>query len=216
MSTVTPEERDQMAHLLNILNGRPSASPPKKQTNAVTESVELLGPGAVSSADINAMAGILTKLQSIKPTQSVLHEGISDPELVEAYETKKTKTGVSIGKYQILIKEDAKRLAGKQYYSVYHTSSNDIIADDISLYETALTVVRLLNNGKYLNSVEIRKLFEYDDTYTSHRLDALLYKRRLSKVSDPVKTDIYESRYQASIDKAMIAKRQIKDLSNGR
>ena len=115
-----------------------------------------------------------------------------------------------------MIKEDSKRLAGKQFFSIYNTRNNDVIADDISLYETALAVVRHLNSGKFTNSTEVRKLFEQDDAYTSHRVDALMYKRKLITESTEMKRDIFESRYQASLDRAMTAKRTIKALANAR
>lgn len=220
MAVVTPEDHQAMVKILNLFNDSTEVSDNSnlRSKSKIVETTPYKGrPDVVSDVDVSAMSNILSKLNSVKPGNTVLTENsVSNPELLEAFETEKTKNGVAIGKYQILIKEDAKRLAGKQYYSIYHTSSNDVIADDISLYETALTVVRLLNTGKYLNSVEIRKLFEYDDTYTSHRMDALLYKRRLNKCFDPVKTDIFESRYQSSIDKAMTAKKQIKLLANDR
>ena len=217
MSVISSEEKESMARLLKIMEGETVPIKSNKSVVQNIDSIELAGPGVPTKKDIDAMAGILSKLQSINPVQ-MINEHASDPQLVEAMETQKVKTGVKVGKFQIMIKEDPKRLAGKQYYSIYNNSTNDIIADDISLYETALTVVRLLNNGKYTNSSDVRKLFEYDNTYTSHRIDALLYKRKLNKLvkSDPIKQDIYESRYQASLDRAMIAKKQIKKLSDER
>lgn len=214
--TVSPEERDEMSKLLDIMNGKKPASS-QRATPYKTSEVELAGPGIPTQSDINAMADILGKLNTLPTTHkgSALNESV-DAELVEALQTERTASGVNVGKYQIMIKENPKRLAGKQYYSIYHSITNDVIADDLSLYETALAAVRLLNNGKFANSKEIRKLFEQDDLYTAHRVDALMYKRRLMNTANDVKHDIYESRYQASIDKAMLAKKQIKILSNGR
>lgn len=213
--TVSPEEKDAMARLLEIMNGKKPSSRPVSTTKTTAE-VELAGPGVPTQADITAMANILGKLNNINtPKTHILHETV-DNELVEAMQTERTKSGVNVGRYQIMIKENPKRLAGKQYYSIYHSVTNDVIADDLSLYETALAAVRLLNNGKFANCKEIRKLFEQDDLYTAHKVDALMYKYKLQKLDDPVKHDIYESRYQASIDKAMLAKKQIKNLSNAR
>jgi hypothetical protein len=216
--TVSQQERDAMAKLLSIMNGEKPIS--ESKTTVAHEHYDngsiLSGPG-VTSTDITAMKNILSKLHnlptSIRPV--VINEAV-DPELEEAIQTDRTANSVNVGRYQIMIKENPKRLAGKQYYSIYHSVTNDVIADDLSLYETALAAVRLLNNGKFANCKEIRKLFEQDDIYTSHRVDALMYKRKLNKNTDPFKQDIYESRYQASIDKAMIAKKQIKVLANDR
>lgn len=213
--TVSPKERDEMARLLSIIEGKE----PVQSTRTVEQShagpVELAGPGAITSADITAMAGILSKLNSVD-TRTPVIESTENKLFNEALETSRMDDGVKVGKYKIKIQENKKRLAGKQYYSVYHSITNETIADDLSLYETALAAVRLLNNGKFVNSKEVRKLFEQDDIYTSHRVDALRYKYRMTKSTDPMKQDIYESRYQASIDRAMIAKQQIKNLANER
>lgn len=214
--TISKEDRDAMSRLLEIMNGKKPSTPAQVAQHSPV-GVELAGPGVPTQADISAMANILTKLNTlpVETPARVLTES-ADRELVEAIQTERLPSAVNVGRYQIMIKENAKRLAGKQYYSIYNSLTNDVIADDLSLYETALTAVRLLNNGKFTNSKEIRKLFEQDDLYTAHRVDALMYKRRLAKVNDPIKQDIYESRYQASIDKAMSAKKQIKQLSNVR
>lgn len=200
------------------MNGEKPISESKSAGTAERYSDEplLSGPG-VTSKDIDAMKNILGKLHNlpVPGRASVLNEAV-DPELEEAIQTDRTANGVNVGRYQIMIKENPKRLAGKQYYSIYHSVTNDVIADDLSLYETALAAVRLLNSGKFANCKEIRRLFEQDDIYTSHRVDALMYKRKLNKNADPFKQDIYESRYQASLDKAMTAKRQIKNLANDR
>ena len=81
------------------------------------------------------------------------------------------------------------------------------------MYETALAVIRLLNSGKFANDIAIRKLFEADNTYTSHKVDAITYKRRMLTVKDTSKRDIYESRLQASMDRCMNAKKSIKLLA---
>jgi hypothetical protein len=217
MTAVTPEDRDAMARLLEIMGGNTSV--PASTTRTVTESfdqpVELAGPGQVTRKDVDAMASVLTRLNSLSNhvVDNMITEGAEFPKAAEALQTQRIQNGVKVGRYQILVKEDASRLAGKQFYSIYNSLTNDTIADDISLYETALTAVRLLNSGRFANSLEVRKLFEQDDAYTSHRVDALMYKRKMSATSDPSKRDIFESRYQASLDRCMAAKKQIKMLA---
>ena len=218
--TVTPEDRDAMADILRIMEGKSPISSPKKPSAGSNAPVELAGPGVVTNADINAMADVLNKLNSV--SNDVVKEMVTESEYNSgmdfALNTVKNDTGVKVGKYQIMIKEDTTRLAGKQYYSIYNTRTNDVVADDLSLYETALTVVKLLNNGKYTNSPEVRKLFDYDDTYTSHKQDAIRFKRAMvvaEKKSDFSKYELYESRHQASLDRAMAAKKNIKTFKSG-
>lgn len=212
MANVSPEETNAMKRLLEMMDGKePSTPAPKVQHNY--SDIELAGAGQVTRKDIDAMASVLAKLNNV--TQQVISESHRDPILHEAVETQKTDHGVKVGNYQIMIKEDQKRLAGKQYYSIYHVKSNDIIADDISLYETALTVVKLLNSGRYVNDTIIRKLFESDDRYTAHKTDAVRFKiraKKSEKIGDHLKKEVYESRYQASTSNAMNYKSDIKKI----
>jgi len=215
--TVTPEERDAMQRLRNIMEGK---SNPEPKTGRLvmaesTHEIELAGPGQATSADVSAMAAVLNRLNSLSNhvvddmiTESVVHGNVA-----EALVTERVNNGVKVGRYQILVKEDALRTAGKQFYSIYNSLTNDTIADDISLYETALAVVRYLNSGRFANDPAVRKLFEHDDAYTSHRVDAVQFKKRIVATRDPVKKDLYESRLQASMDRCMDAKRLIKTLA---
>ena len=94
-------------------------------------------------------------------------------------------------------------------------TSGDVIASDLSLYETALGVVRLLNSGSYANNQQVQELFAADDAYTSHRMDALRYKAKMNKamkLHEGRDHDIYQSRYQASLDRCMQAKHTIKRM----
>lgn len=215
MTAVTPEEREAMLRLRNIMEGVHSPEPTRSTANR-THEVELAGPGQVTNADIHAMSDVLSKLNSITNhvVDDMITESVAHPQISEALHTQKLSNGIKVGRYQILVKEDAQRLAGKQFYSIYNSLTNDTIADDISLYETALAVVRLLNKGKFANSAEVRQLFENDDAYTSHKVDAINFKRRLKTVKDVAKQDIYESRLQASMDRCMAAKKLIKTLAN--
>lgn len=216
--TVTPEERDAMANIMRIMEGQAPVRS-GSTTSSTPAEVELAGPGAVTQRDITAMADVLNKLNSVSNSvvKDIISESQYDPEMTMALNTTKTNNGVKVGRYQILVKEDQTRLAGKQYYSVYNSQTNDIIADDLSLYETAIKVVKLLNNGKYTNSQEVRKLFEYDDSYTAHKQDAIRFKRSMNiseKKNDFQKVALYESRYQASIDRAMESKKAIKNFAS--
>ena len=213
--SVSPEDRDAMARIMMAMEGKSLPATAASKNAGNNSIVELAGPGQVTNAEINAMADVLTKLNSItnQVVDNMITESKGNREVRDALVTSKNPEGVKVGLYQIMIKEDDKRLAGKQYYSLYNTKTGDIIADDISLYETALNVIKLMNNGKYANSQEVRTLFENDDSYTSHKQDAIRYKRAMiisERKNDLGKRDLYESRYQASMDRAMSAKKEIK------
>lgn len=218
MSVVSEDERNAMLRLRNIMEGNNSPlSVSNHPSNNITP-VELAGPGVATRADVDAMASVLTRLNSLsnEVVDEMLTESISTPDISDALYTERTSNSVIVNRFQILIKEDKTRVAGKQFYSIYNRLTSETLADDISLYETAISVVRLLNSGEFINSHKVRKLFECDETYSSHKVDAITFKRRLTTSKDPVKRDIYESRYQASLDRAMAAKRQLKTVINGR
>jgi len=209
---VAPEDRNEMQRILDALNGKTSKIVENSQ-QPKNNYVELAGPGQPTSHDIDAMSQVLSRLNKV--TSTVMENRYIDPQLNEALDTRRIGNSVKLQNYQIMIQEDQSRLAGTQYYSIYHSSTQDIIADNISLYEVALSVVKLLNNGKYVNSPEITRLFEHDDRYTSNRTDAVRFKRRMKlaqKERDFQKSDLYESRMQRSLDNAMTAKREIKNI----
>lgn len=217
---VGDEDKAAMAKILAAFNGTPVPKNSSKSKN-ITEGaeVELAGPGIATDRDKQAMKNILSKLNNL--TEDVAHDigndRISDIESRDSVVTERNSKGVKIGEYQIQICEDNARLAGKQFYQIYNTRSKAIIANDISLYETALGVVRLLNSGNYANSKDVRALFEADDQYTTHRVDAIMFKRKVNKfkkLNESRQKDIYESRCQASLDKSMAAKAQIKKLTS--
>ena len=206
---VSQQDRDEMQKILDAFSGKSNS----KLVEHANTSVELVGPGQVTQKDVAAMADVLKKLNDV--TSQVITESGSDPQLSEAVQTSKTQHGVNVGRYRIMIKEDAQRLAGKQYYSIYLGQTNNIIADDITLYEVALAIVKNLNGGKFVNSTTVRQLFEIDNRYTSYRTDAIRFKRRLktaNKTGDYTKSEIYESRYKYSVSQAIQAKKEIKTL----
>lgn len=216
MTTVTDHDKDAMKNILNALNGDKSAlKNTARLTNHTSSNYDedLVGPGQVSPKAVNAMAQVLTKLNNV--TSQVVTESRFDPQLSEAIHTHRTDSGVKVGNYQIMIKEDQKRIAGKQYYSIYNTKSNDIIANNLTLYEIALAVVKQLNDGKFANSSTIRKLFEIDDRYTSYRIDAIRFKylsKTALQANDYDKSELYESRHQESFRRMNITKKEIKQL----
>jgi hypothetical protein len=207
---VNNSDREEMKKILEALNGKPKALSESKKTNTFDE---IGGPGVVTSGEIDAMAKVLQRFNNV--TSQVLTESKFDNQLNEAINTKRIDNNVKIGNYDITIKTDNERIAGKQYYSITNTKSGDIIASDITLYEIALQVIKQLNNGKFVNSSIVRKLFEMDDKYTSQKISTIQFKQRFisSKKNNNIsKSEIYENRYQQCIRDLSVTKREIKKL----
>jgi len=217
--TVTPQEVYEMARLKAILNGDPPPAPlPGMSTNLSEAQEPIVLERGPSKRDISAMTDLLSKLNSIADdvTDNLVTESVRNTEIQTAITTSVNSAGVKVGQYQIDRCEDPNRVAGKQYYNIYHIRSGDIIAEQVTLYETALAVVKLLNSGSFVNNPKISRLFEYDNSYANHKIDALSYKRK-SRTAEKKnlfeKIDLYEARFQASMQRAMECKQNIRSIA---
>lgn len=209
--TVSSEEKAAMANLLAIMNGQQPEPSVPRTGNQQALLDDTSGPGVPSQASINAMANVLESLNRV--TQQVIYESSGDSESKIDMDTNKTDSGVRVGDYQITIMTDEKRIAGKQYYQISHGRSGSVIASDISLYEVAAAVAKLLNNSRYVNNFHVRRLFELDDKYTSQRLEAINFRRqqRLAEQRrDSMKSDIFTNKYEKALENAVQVKRAIK------
>ncbi len=212
---VSNEEREAMARMMAIMNGETPPPASNSVTTPINEGVELAGPGVVTQREINAMADVLSKLNNV--THQVMLESNGDVNTKMDIMTTRTDRAVNVGGYKIEILTDERRVAGKQYYRIEHAASGTVIADDITLYEVALGVVKLLNSNRYVNDIKVRNLFEIDARYTSHRVDAISAKmahRKAEKSGNMIKEDIYATKYQKALDLAMAAKSDLKRALN--
>lgn len=217
--TVSPQERAAMARLMQIMEGKTPAAESYSHSVSHEEPVVLAGPGQVTQQDVQAMADVLRRLEGAVNNTSahMVLESTQDRQLQEALITEPTQDGVKIGVYQIRQGLDESRVAGKQFYSVINRATGETVAHELSLYEAAHGLVRLLNMGKFFNSQETRKLLEAESAYTSHKIDAVRYHRMMRKAEraqDPTRASLMETRKQASMDRAMQAKAELKKLYN--
>jgi hypothetical protein len=207
--TVSADERDFMQNLLDKLSGASTpAAVPLAEQRKKSPPVELAGPGGVTDRDIQAMSQVLSRLDGL--TTEMVTDPDPAPQFSQALTESRNQLGVKVGKWQIAQHQDATRMAGKNYFSIFHSETQQVIANDISLYETALQVARLLNTGAYVNSVKVRELFEQDDSYTSHKIDAHRFYIRSRKSTSRDQKELYENRMQASRDRAQILRTQLK------
>jgi hypothetical protein len=214
--TVSPKERDSMARLMQIMNGDAApAVPTQRLQETVQDPLILPGAGQITNQDISAMADVIHRLENAVNNASghMINSNVTDSQLQEALITKPTQSGVKIGIYKIDQSLDENRVAGKQSFNVVNSTTGTMVAHELSLYEAAHALVRYLNNSKYFNSAEVRQLLEAEASYTSHKIDAVRFHRMMikaQKTGDVTKSQLMETRKQASLDRAMEAKRQVK------
>jgi hypothetical protein len=218
--TVSEQDRRSMERLLLIMNGQtppPDMVNENMQSHSSTDDVFVNSPGTVSQKEINAMAEVLRRLDGAvtQTSHHMVTESAGDRELKEALQTTSDHSGVKIGVYKIKTDVDETRTAGKQYHSVVNSVTGDVLAHELSLYEAAHGLVRMLNSGLYINSRSVRELLEAEATYTSHRIDAIRFNRQMKKcvvAGDINRAQLMETRKQSSLDKASQAKRQVKKI----
>jgi hypothetical protein len=216
--TVSNEEKEAMSRLLQIMNGQKVNTPTAVPSSPITAApVELAGPGQVTRAEVDAMSQVLTRLNNVvgQVSTDILLESDKNPELAQALVTETTASGVKIGRYEIRINQDDSRLVNKQHYSVVNKISGEVLAHELGLYEAAHGLVKMLNSGQYINSQGVRELLEAEAAYTSHKMDAIRFKRRAKKSLLEGKAhnnDLFEARREAAMDKAMAAKARVKKI----
>ena len=219
MAYVTPEEKDAMARLMTIMNGgRPA--PVSSRSGSSTpgaQPVELAGPGVITRQEIDAMANVMSRLNNAMTQVSgdMITESSQDPEIREALITQSNAEGVKIGIYQIRQNLDESLMVNKQNFSVINKVTGETIAHELGLYEAAHGLVRLLNSGNFVNSPKVRELLEAESTFTSQRLDAMRYNKRMKQAraqGDDHKHTLFEARKQRAMDSAMQAKALIKSI----
>jgi hypothetical protein len=212
---VSPQERDAMHRLMQIMNGESPTPTVGSTAQHQQQPVVLAGPGQISEHDVRAMADVLRKLNSVPSQAHMLNETVVDPTLTEAMQTQSMPDGVKIGVYKIISRMDESRVAGKQHFSVVNNTTGETLAHELSLYEAAHSLVRLLNQGMFFNSEPVRSLLEAEAAYTGHKIDAVRYHRmarRLQRENQLAKADLMETRKQSSMDRAMTAKAQVKKI----
>ena len=208
-----------MARLMEIMAGRtPQAPLPVSLTQSSHGApLEPLGPGVVSQGEINAMATVMERLNLAMNQVSgeMLTESHSNPELREALATEANSDGVKVGVYQIQVRSDSDRMVNKQYYSVVNKLTGETLAHELSLYEAAHGLVRLLNGGNFVNSAPVRELLNAESVFTSQRIDAARFRHRMKKareMGDDQKAHLYETRRQQAMDMAQSARDQVRKI----
>jgi hypothetical protein len=118
------------------------------------------------------------------------------PKLREAIHTTKTDTGFIYGEWELIERKDVK----KTYYTIRHTGTSEILAKDLMLRESALAIVKLLNEGMPINSERSFRALNADMKYKSAIFDMANAKRQKSAIS--------EDKYESARSKAVTAKKQ--------
>lgn len=158
--------------------------------------------------NINAMADLLHGFHEVLDEPIVRHhvtktaydfvdQAMDERNVREAILTVPTKTGFKYGSYELI--EDSISPNRSEYKIV---SNSTIVAENMMLRESALGIMRDLNNGSTMNSKNIVMLLNEEQKFCSAVQDMRRFKARLKQESAKCRESYSEGIYEARYDKA--------------
>lgn len=197
---VDPRAVDEMARIRRILNGEYEQETTDVAQNYVMES-KSIGSGeiGVNSDPTADMKEIMRRFNqgATKSVERITESSDTDRSFASALVTEKTQTGVKVGSWEIKVYEDA----GNKTYDICHIHTDEPIARDLTLYESALTISKLLNSHVSINSHQIRDVLSLEESYSAARNEAALFKRkarRMNESNNLFEAHVADDRYQES------------------
>lgn len=202
----SPEETKAMQAILDKLNSAQSSA--HSSVQPVTESLDDTQKStrtANVSPDAQEMYNILNKLQNA--TESATARTVSEKNPVLIGNPNDTMFGV--GEYNIILEK--KKIVGydKTYYHIVDQDNNKIY-NDISLFESAMAIVKQLLFKQ--DAEKIKKIVQLDEKYDHHLCDAAVLKSRAKTLTESARIDILEAKRSDCASKMSYLKKQIKSL----
>ena len=179
----TPEDTKAMKDLLSKLNGNGSADRTKTSGS--------------SNPDVKAMETIMSRLN--ESTSKVAEQARKDKSAGDIIAmTNKTKSGVGILDYEIIIENKSYKVLNKHKEMLY---------DNISLFESAVGIVNALLKNR---DIEANNIYKLDGTYGSKLNEAKHYKTLLKRDNDAFNVELYETQFEENKRKVIHTRREIR------
>lgn len=196
---ISQQHTADMAEIMRKLNEGQDYQPPEKSEEKRSH----------PDPDVNAMKNILQKMNDA--TSATINESKDFKDLKEAYTTEKTDEGCQIGEWKIVVIENE----NIKTYDVVHSSTNNIIAEKLYLYEAAYGLVKFLNNGVKINEAPIKRILEAEEKYFKYRSDAISMKKRRNRLMKEGKKSsalIAENRFHEAKSQANLQKERLQEM----
>lgn len=231
-SVVSDTERREMSRLMDIMNGGSSAQPPailegsyrqshntqqQRTAQPIYETYDVYSP-TVSQRDVQEMASILERLQSVTndTVQELVEEAITDPAVRRAIVTEATDSGVRIGEWEIRVRMDESNRKPTKLYSVVQSGTNNVLAEDLMLFDAADLLVKHFNNGKTVTHQDVRRVLSLEEKFSRNYADAIRFKKHAASHSasgDRHAAGVFEARYDQAKSEAVQAQSELKKLN---
>lgn len=145
-----------------------------------------------------------------KTMYDFVDQAIDEPKIREAVMTLPTKTGFRYGSYELV---EEKISPNRSEFKI--VSNGMIVAENMTLRESALGILRELNNGKPMNSNNIVMLLNEEQKFSSAIADSTRYKRKQKLAlteSNWTAADVNEARYDRAKQNAIDAKNRAAEI----
>ena len=140
---------------------------------------------------------------------SYITRGDQFADVREAYITEETSTGVKIGSWHI---DCIKHQNNIRTYNIRENTLGQVVSD-LSLYEAAYSIVKLLSKNVPLHSTQIITILKLEADYSKALNDTLHFKHTLaSKTLPEIRREILESLYETAKYNAALAIHRIKEM----
>lgn len=201
---VDPREVEAMARLRRIMSGEVE----QEQSPALLSTKKVqLGESADATDDMKAILELFNK-GAQESVERVREEAKDSKPLRDALMTQKTKDGVKMGSWEIKVHEDG----GLKTYDVSNVYTGEAIAQDLTLYESALCLCKLLNFHVGINSSQVKEILNLEEQYARQRQEAAIFKVRVkqrTEAGDHTRAAIAEDRYNEARSQALDLREQI-------
>lgn len=164
---------------------------------------------ALSSVDGKEdMKRILTVFH--KTTNDVFRDAKYERELREAMMTESIPNGARIGDWEIR----TITVNGRKFYNIGAVGEDRLVVAELSLFEAAQGIVRILNNGGRLNNKEAMQLLTLENEYSRAVEDAIRFKSRMMSNPNDSRVKVFEDRYSEAKYRALSSKEKILKIVN--
>jgi hypothetical protein len=218
--TVSVKEIEEMARIRRILNGEYQDVQhdvaqdyiAEHQSHGVTTPSRELGTSTDGTDDMKEILRRFNQGASMS-VQRITENEDTDREFHTALVTERTKDGVKVGSWEIKVYEDQ----GNKTYDIVNVKTNEPIARDLTLYESALAITKMLNKNMGINHRHVMEVLTLEDQYARARQEAALFKRkarRMNESQNRFEACVADDRYQESRALALKHKAQIVQINN--
>jgi hypothetical protein len=198
------QESQEMKAILQKLQDAESGQPAK-----LSESASEVKAHVTANPNSQEMFNILKKLEDATTNVAQTINEDRNTDSMTAVGIANRNSNITMGGYNVIMeKRHLIENFQKTFYDISDADGN-ILYRDISLFETAMSILKNLVTE---NTNKIKKIVDLDSRYNSYLTEAATHKYRGKMIKESYKKDVYSAKQSAAMSKAGGIKKQIKSL----